>query len=98
MRRRKAATRHSLEQDGFGTGFPWAFGLLSAVGSRCLEHRGQDADPAFHEISSQVGSKLSEVRPHRHAEIRRRRQPRLTTPYRTKKPPTPNPSTPLSFP
>src|SRR5712691_11250863 len=45
MRRSKAATRHSLEQDGFGTGFPWAFSLLSAVGSRGLEHRAQDAEP-----------------------------------------------------
>src|SRR6266481_9035065 len=34
-----------LEQDGFGTGFPWTFGLLSAVGSRGLEHRALDAGP-----------------------------------------------------
>ncbi len=30
-------------------------GLLSSVSWRGLEHRGQDAEPAFHEISPKIG-------------------------------------------
>ena len=75
-RRSKAATGRNPRRDVSGRRLPATFGLLLAVDRRGLENCGQDAEPAFHEISSQVGCKLREVRPHHHAEIWRRRRPR----------------------
>ena len=43
---------------------------------RGLEHRGQDAEPALHEISPQIRGELRKVRPHHGAEIRRGRRAR----------------------
>ena len=42
---------------------------LFVVSSHGLEHRGQDAEPAFDEISPQVGGKLREIPLHHHAAI-----------------------------
>src|SRR5262249_32261910 len=41
-----------------------------------LEHRSENTEPTFHEITSWVGGKLQEVGPYYHAEIRRGRRPR----------------------
>src|SRR6266851_4977964 len=43
---------------------------------RGVEHRGENSEPPFQEISSQIGVKQCEVRPHHDAEIWRRQRAR----------------------
>jgi len=57
-------------------GFHGHVRLRSNADGHRLEHRGQDAELAFHEISPEIGRKLREVCSHHHAEIWRRRRPR----------------------
>src|SRR5258706_3562826 len=56
--------------------FPAMWEFLSGNWGCGLEHRRENTEPAFREITSQVSGKLQEVRPHHHAEIGRRRRSR----------------------